>query len=192
MKPAGFGVEHSVERADDSLTSPEARLREGELFGGGGGGGEKRKDVAVSFGLFEGFLHSRNEGADGVDSVASWDEVFAFVIQEANDLVIPRGFAVALEDFGIFAGLVIGNEERDEVGFDRFDEEGVGEDFGPEVTTASSSGDFLKEEEDGFAALLREGQGLVVITEPFHMADFDGVVLIAVGAGGKEKGGESC
>ena len=52
-----------------------------------------------------------------------------------------------------------------------FDQFGVGEDFGPEVTAALSSRDFMKENEDWFAGFFGKGEGDIVITEPVHGAD---------------------
>ena len=65
-------------------------------------------------------------------------------------MIVPRRFAEFFEDFGICASFVIGDDDRDKMCFDEFNERLVGEDFGPEVTAAFSSGDFLKEEENGF------------------------------------------
>lgn len=105
------------------------------------------------------------------------------MVEESDDLVVPGGFAVAFEEGGVGASFVVDDEEGDEVGFDGLNELGVGEDFGPEVATAFSAGDFLEEDEDGFSGLFGEGEGLVVVSEPGDVTDFDGVVF-GFGEGG--------
>jgi len=78
-------------------------------------------------------------------------------------LIVPRWFFESLEDFHVFAFLVVVNDDGFEVFFDRFDERRMGEDSGPKDLAATSSGDFLEEDEDGLAALLGRGEGFIEI-----------------------------
>lgn len=137
--------------------------------------------------LFQSGDHSRRDPTDGVNAIPAWNEVLLLVIDEADDLIVPRGLFELLQDFRVRAADVIIDGDRFEVSFDEFDEWSVGEDLGPKVAAASSAGDFLEKQEDWFTGGLGGGEGLAEVTGPLHRADFDRLFLTAIAAGDEEE-----
>jgi len=107
-----------------------------------------------AFGFVEGSDHALGDVFPSVDFVFARDEVFGLMIDEANDLVIPGWLFESFEKEGVFAALIVIDNDWDEMLFDEGDQWSVGEDFGPKDLAAASSRNFLKEEEDRFAAFL--------------------------------------
>lgn len=144
-------------------------------------------DGAILF--LEGFDHAGGEGGCCPDAIFAGDDVFGVMIEEADDLIVPGGFIEAFQNFGIGAGVaVVVDEDGDEFVFDGFDEEGLAQDFFSELLAAGAAGNFLEEEEHGFAGFLGLGEGGVEVAGPGDGAGFDWV-WVGPGGGRREREG---
>jgi hypothetical protein len=88
-----------------------------------------------------------------------------------------------LENPGVLAAHVVVDGDRFKVGFDEFDEGLVREDFGPKVTAAFSSGDFLEEKKDGLTRFFGSGEGGLEVAGPFHRSRFHRLVGFGLATG---------
>jgi hypothetical protein len=135
----------------------------------------------LAFAFGEGFFHAGRDSLLAVDAAFAGDDVFALAVDETDHGVVPRGFAVFLEKGGFATAFVVTNHEGDEVVLDGLHDGGIAEDFGPEVATSTSSGDFLEKEEDGFSCFLGKSEGGIVVGLPGDFAEFDLLVDISGG-----------
>ena len=101
--------------------------------------------------FFKSLNHAGCDPFDGMNFVATGENVPGFVRDEADDLIIPRGFAETFKDFGILTACIIVDRNGFEEFLDQFDQRRMAEDFGPKDLAALSSRDFREDEEDGLS-----------------------------------------
>ena len=99
--------------------------------------------------------------------------MLAFRIYKPHDLIIPGGLFKLLENLAIMARpAVVANRKWHEVGINRVDNYRVRKGFFAIRYASAASGDFLEKDQNEFAALLRDFDSLIVITQPRHFAQF--------------------
>ncbi len=95
--------------------------------------------------FFKSLNHAGCDPFDGMNFVATGENVPGFVSDEADDLIIPRGFAETFKDYGILTACIIVDRNRFEEFLDQFDQRRMAEDFGPKDLASTSAWNFLKE-----------------------------------------------
>lgn len=109
------------------------------------------------------------------------------MVDEADDLEIPGGFAEAFENLFVGTSDIVIDSDGLEGLLDRFHERWVGEDFGPKDLAPMSARDFLEEEENGLPGVLGCSEGFVEVTRPLDGAKLNRLPRPGLATGEHEK-----
>lgn len=121
------------------------------------------------------FDHASGHCASGPDAVLAGYDVPTCGIQKPDDLVVPGGFAIALQQFLVHAAAaVVVDEHRDKFFLDGLYQLKVVQHFTAELADARSPRHLLEQNKHGFAGCRAHFEGRIEIAPPLYAADLDG------------------
>ena len=177
VNESGLGPQYAIHRPQRGFPLPEAVLRKRDTLTGVSRRWFCRRDGCGWLSICQRRLDPLRQLGSIPNVVFSRDEILAIGIDEAHDLEIKRRFTEAFQHGCIGTGVVIMDEQWDEILLNRHHYFSIAEHVLAELLAARATGDFLKQEENRLAGFPRLLGGRRVVPLPFYLTHCRGILL---------------